>query len=129
MRSIRVIIFAFLTPLVVSFGQVAYGADQQTGLAEKAAGKEEITQRNSSSRKLRFVDEDGDGLNDLIIDSNGDGIPDGRMRDGAGIRNNGSGNGTMYRQGGAGTVNDAGATRGAGASAGGGGLRHQNNRK
>jgi len=128
MRSIRIIIFAFLTPFAVSFGQVAYGADQQTGLAERAAGKEEVTQKNSSSRRLRFVDEDGDGLNDLIVDSNGDGIPDGRMRDGSGIRNNGSGNGTMYRQGGAGIVNDAGATRRAGTSAG-GGVRHQNGKK
>jgi len=128
MRRIKIIIFAFLTPFAVSIGQVAYGADQQTGLVERAAAKEEMTKNYSSSRKLRFVDEDGDGLNDLIVDSNGDGIPDGRMRDGSGIRNNGFGNGTMSRQGGAGIVNDGGATRGAGVSAG-GGLHHQNNRK
>lgn len=33
---------------------------------------------HSSSKVQRFVDEDGDGLNDLVSDSDGDGIPNGR---------------------------------------------------
>lgn len=34
-------------------------------------------ERHDSGRRLRFVDEDGDGLNDLVPDSDGDGIPNG----------------------------------------------------
>lgn len=48
-------------------------------------------------KKVQFIDKNGDGLNDLLRDSDGDGIPDGRMCNGSGY---GAGRGVFFRQGG-----------------------------
>lgn len=55
-----------------------------------------VLQKNDPPKKLQFLDKNGDGLNDLILDSDGDGIPDGRICDGSGY---GAGRGGFFRQG------------------------------
>lgn len=79
---------------------LSLGCFVREALAEEQATvnmKQQGMQKNESPKKLQFLDEDGDGLNDLIRDSDGDGIPDGRMCDGSG---NSLGRGGFNRQGG-----------------------------
>jgi hypothetical protein len=103
----RILIFVFLSMFAIGFSAVTYAADQPTTGIERAANRDGMPRNTSDPQKLRFVDEDGDGLNDLIIDRNGDGIPDGRMRDGSG-QGNAADRGNMNRQGvGSGGVHDA----------------------
>ncbi len=58
-----------------------------------------------AQKKIQFLDKNGDGLNDLLQDSDGDGIPDGRMCNGSGA---GAGRGAFFRQGEGGMINGAG---------------------
>jgi hypothetical protein len=41
----------------------------------------DVTKKSATSDCLYFLDENDDGINDLITDSDGDGIPDGRHFD------------------------------------------------
>ncbi len=127
MMSIRILIFIFLSLFAAGFSEVTYAADQRNTVVEKAAISDEIPQHPRAVQKLRFIDEDGDGLNDLIPDRNGDGIPDGRMRDGA-SSGNGSDRVNMYRYGAGSALIDEGAKRESGANAG-GGFRHKSGQK
>ncbi len=88
-KTVTIVVFALS---MGSFVQEAFAEEQAT-----VNMKQQGLQKNESPKKLQFLDEDGDGLNDLIRDSDGDGIPDGRMCDGAGY---GFGRGGFYRQGG-----------------------------
>ena len=67
----RLIIFAFAALLPAWHDAAASGApprEPESLDAQKAQG---------GARIQRFVDADGDGLNDLVSDSDGDGIPNG----------------------------------------------------
>ncbi len=102
--SVLLIIFS-----VISLVSPAY-AEKSSRLPGEEAGMQ----------KQQFIDADGDGLNDLIIDSNGDGIPDGRMRDGSG-RGYGNAQGNRTRQQGVdgAVINNSGQRGGGAGSAGG----------
>jgi hypothetical protein len=87
MFVVKTVTFVVLALSMGSFVQEAF-AEELVTINQKQQGLQE----NESPKKLRFIDENGDGLNDLIQDSDGDGIPDGRMCDGSGWRG-------FYRQG------------------------------
>ena len=95
----KTVIFVVLALSAGSFVGEAFAEEQvsinlkQQGLI--AGGVGVGLQKNELPKKLRFQDANGDGLNDLVQDSDGDGIPDGRMCDGSG-----SGWGGFSRQGG-----------------------------
>jgi len=127
MISIRILIFIFLSVFAVGFSGVTYAADQQSSVVEKVASSEEILQHPRAVQKLRFIDEDGDGLNDLTPDRNGDGIPDGRMRDGARPGND-SDRGARNGYGSGAAIMDEGVKSGSGVTAG-GGFRHKSGQK
>ncbi len=76
---------------------------KQQGLAEGCRG-------DAPQKKVPFLDENGDGLNDLVRDSDGDGVPDGKICNGPGY---GAGRGAFYWQGGGGVMRN-GAGRGFG---------------
>lgn len=119
MISIRILIFIVFYLFDVGFSGVTYAADQRSSVVEKVVGSDEVLQRPRVEQKLRFIDEDGDGLNDLIPDRNGDGIPDGRMRDG-GRPGNDSDRGTRYRYGSGAALIDGAVKGGSGVTTGGG---------
>jgi hypothetical protein len=79
----------------VAFVVLALSAGSFVG---EAYGEELATinlKQQGLQKNVRFLDKNGDGLNDLLQDSDGDGIPDGRMRNGSGY-----GLGGFSRQGG-----------------------------
>ena len=92
-----------------SFVQEAF-AEAPVTINQTQQGVVDGCRGDGGQKKVRFLDENGDGLNDLLQDSDGDGIPDGRMCNGSGY---GAGRGAFYRQGGGGMMID-GAGRGFG---------------
>jgi hypothetical protein len=97
-KTVFIVVFALSA---VSFSRPVFAKEpvtlNQNQQGVGTAGTEEEQQTKVTQHKLRFIDENGDGLNDLILDSDGDGIPDGRMCEGSG---NGAGWGGFSRQGG-----------------------------
>ena len=127
MISIRILMFIVFSLFAAGFSGVTYAADQRSSVVEKVAGSDEIPQRPRAVQKLRFIDEDGDGLNDLTPDRNGDGIPDGRMGDGARPGNDAD-RGARYGYGAGAALIDEGVKGGSGVTAG-GGFRHKGGQK
>lgn len=102
---------------MLSVPHVAFAAgDQPTPTrVSKESGEPEQPEKR---RFQRFVDEDGDGLNDLVRDNDGDGIPNGH-----GIGNGGShryGSGAEWKQGAQGVRRGQGSGMGSSGSRGGG---------
>ncbi len=92
-----------------SFVQEAF-AEAPVTINQTKQGLVDGCRGDRTQKKVRFLDKNGDGLNDLIQDSDGDGIPDGRICNGSGY---GAGRGAFSRQGGGGMKID-GAGRGSG---------------
>ena len=76
---------SFFGILIVVFFALHAGCFIPKVFAERAATINQTQQGSVAGcrgdwqqKKLQFLDENGDGLNDLILDSDGDGIPDGR---------------------------------------------------
>ena len=85
-------------------------ADEPVTMRQQPSRLSAECRGDGAPKKLRFLDENGDGLNDLVRDSDGDGVPDGRICNGSGY---GGGRGAFYWQGGGGAGN-GGSGRGYG---------------
>jgi len=86
-------------------------ADEPVTMRQQPAGIAAECSGGGAQKKLRFLDENGDGLNDLVRDSDGDGVPDGKLCNGAGY---GGGRGAFYWQGGGGVMRNGAGTGGFG---------------
>lgn len=91
---------------------------QQSGLSAESV-------KSGTQKKLPFLDKNGDGLNDCVQDSDGDGIPDGKICRGSGY---GAGRGGFYWQGAGGMMNN-GAGQGWSGRGYGSGFRHGGGRR
>ena len=80
-------------------------AEAPVTINQKQQGLVDGCRGDGPQKNVRFLDKNGDGLNDLLQDSDGDGIPDGRMCNGSGY---GAGRGAFYRQGGGMMIQGAG---------------------
>ncbi len=102
----------FVALLLLSLGSIVEEAfaEAPVTLNRTPQGPVEGSRGSDPQKKVQFIDKNGDGLNDLLQDSDGDGIPDGRMCNGSGY---GAGRGAFYRQGGGGMMIE-GAGRGFG---------------
>jgi len=79
--------FTFLTLAVIMTAALAFAAKEQVPAAAQAISQRELVQQ------FGFIDEDGDGINDLARDADNDGIPNcmdpdwTRPEDGTGYKN------------------------------------------
>jgi hypothetical protein len=79
--------FTFLTLAVISTAALAFAAKEQVTAPAQTISHKELVQR------FGFIDEDGDGINDLARDADNDGIPNcmdpdwTRPEDGTGYKN------------------------------------------
>ena len=111
--------FVVLALSVVSFAWEAM-AEEPVIIKPQQSILSTECRRSGMQKKVQFLDKNGDGLNDLLQDSDGDGIPDGRICNGSGY---GAGRGGFYWQGGGGMMNNSAGNGGSGRGYG-GGFRH-----
>ncbi len=105
-KAVAVVVFVLSA---VSFTCEAF-AEEPASILQQESGRSAACKGDGAQKKLQFLDENGDGLNDLVRDSDGDGVPDGRICNGSGY---GVGRGAAYWQGGGGAGN-GGSGRGYG---------------
>ncbi len=96
--------FVVLALSVLSFAGAAF-ADEPAIIRQQSSRLSAECNGSGLQKNVRFLDNNGDGLNDLLQDSDGDGIPDGRMCNGSGA---GAGRGAFFQQGEGGMIHGAG---------------------
>ena len=109
-------IFVVLALSLFSVTRVVF-ADEPVTMRQQPAGISAECRGGGPQKKLQFLDENGDGLNDLVRDSDGDGVPDGKICNGPGY---GGGSGAFYWQGGGGGMRNSAGNSGFGRGSGNG---------
>ena len=125
MSFVRVLIVLLLALYLGSFTLEAM-AEEPAKIGTKQSILSAECRRSVMQKKVQFLDKNGDGLNDLLQDSDGDGIPDGRICNGSGYY--GAGRGGFYWQGGGGMMKNGTGNSGSGRGYG-CGFRHGGGRR